>query len=226
MLTFILILSSLLTSPSLLHAQNDASIPGSVLDPSGNVVSNADVTITGETNGQHRKATADAQGHFAITGLSDGKYTVEATASGFAITIQNDLVLAPGQTRNITLALSVGKVSQTVTVEASASNSLAAQHALSQASLDTESAQSFIGSEFIRNCDQPQTDFFRTHQHCPRHHQLQPTRCRTRPGDNVFSRLRGRRLQHIHLGRHPLQRQGNNPTHHSWAFFTVRGSAV
>ena len=124
--TFILILLSLLTSPCLLYAQNDASITGSVLDPSGNVVSNAVVTITGEANGQHRKATADAQGHFAVNGLSDGKYTVEATASGFATTIQNNLVLAPGQTRNITLALSVGKLSQSVTVEASASNLLGA----------------------------------------------------------------------------------------------------
>jgi iron complex outermembrane recepter protein len=215
--TFILILLSLLSSPCLLYAQNDASITGSVLDPSGNVVSNAVVTVTGETNGQQRKATADAQGHFAVTGLSDSKYTVEATASGFATTIQNNLVLAPGQTRNITLALSVGEVSQIVTVEASASNSLAAQHALSQASLDTESAQSFIGSEFIRNFTPATTDFSELINIAPGTISYNPNGVGLGQGTMYF---RG-----FVDGDYNITWDGipfndsNNPTHHSWAFF-------
>jgi iron complex outermembrane recepter protein len=214
--TFILVLLSLLTSTCLLYAQNDASITGSVLDPSGNVVSNAVVTITGETNG-HRKATADAQGHFAVTGLSDGKYTVEATASGFAITIQNNLVLTPGQTRNITLALSVGEISQIVTVEASASNSLAAQHALSQASLDTESAQSFIGSEFIRNFAPATTDFSELINIAPGTISYNPNGVGLGQGTMYF---RGFVDGDYNITWNGIPfNDSNNPTHHSWSFF-------
>src|SRR5262249_36498136 len=136
---------------SRLQAQDSATITGSVLDPRGNIVPNAVVVITNEANGKRRNITADAQGHFAENSLPDGKYTVVATAPGFSPTTQHGLSLTSGQTREISLSLSVGNVSEQVTVEADASNSLASQHAPMDSLLSARSARTEINQSYIQN---------------------------------------------------------------------------
>ncbi len=60
-----------------------ASLTGRVTDPSGAAVPGAMVTATGD-GGAVKVATTGLDGKYAITDLPAGKYTVRATAQGFA----------------------------------------------------------------------------------------------------------------------------------------------
>ena len=125
--------------PAQLQAQQDAaaSISGTVLDSHGSAVPNATVVVKNQTTGVLGKVNADGAGHFAITGVAAGHYTLTIDAPGFAEATKTD-VEASTQSRDISLTLSVGAVEENVEVQAIAGNSIAGQHALSQGSLDTE----------------------------------------------------------------------------------------
>jgi iron complex outermembrane recepter protein len=151
----------LVSSAHILSAQQQdaaASISGTVVDSHGSAVTNAAVIAKNHTTGAANQVTADNVGHFVVIGIPAGKYTLVVTAKGFAATTQKD-VLASTQPAEVTVALSIGSVSETVDVQAIAGNSIAAQHALSQDALDTEVPKSEISSEFIQEFTPPTTDY-------------------------------------------------------------------
>lgn len=149
-----------IAAPSLQSQQptGAASIAGTVVDSHGGALAHAAVTVKNQATGAAAQTTTDGQGQFVLPGLAEGHYTLTASAAGFADVIRKD-VLASTQTAKITVALSVGTVAQNVEVRAIAGDSIAAQHALSQATLDTEVARSEIGSEFIQEFTPPTTDY-------------------------------------------------------------------
>ena len=207
-------------APIRLHAQQSATITGTVLDPKGNVIAKADVTVSGESTNLVRKTTADAQGHFSVSGLTAGKYTVEAIAPGFAATVRNGLQLVSGQSQDVSLPLSVGNVSDQVTVEASDSNSLAARHAPLDALLSATSARTEITSTYIQNFASPIADFGELTQMVP------GTFTQSQNGVGLgqsTTTFRG-----FPDGDFDIDFDGipffdtNTPTHHSWAFFPTQ----
>ena len=110
-------------------AQSDnASISGIVKDPSGAVVTGANVTVTNEGTGFERKTTTNESGFYTITNIQPGFYSVTVEAAGFKKfeTTRNRLEAAIP--RQVNVDLTVGQVSESVTVEANA------------AQLNTESA--------------------------------------------------------------------------------------
>jgi hypothetical protein len=110
-------------------AQSDnASISGIVKDPSGAVVAGASVTVTNEGTGFERKTTTNESGFYTITNIQPGFYNVTVEAPGFKKfeTTRNRLEAAIP--RQVNVDLTVGQVSESVTVEANA------------AQLNTESA--------------------------------------------------------------------------------------
>jgi hypothetical protein len=110
-------------------AQSDnASISGIVKDPSGAVVTGANVTVTNEGTGFERKTTTNESGFYTITNIQPGFYKVAVEAAGFKKfeTTRNRLEAAIS--RQVNVDLTVGQVSESVTVEANA------------AQLNTESA--------------------------------------------------------------------------------------
>src|SRR5215467_10517813 len=68
-----------------LHAQGSASIGGKVLDPDAKVVVNAGVIVRNESTNEIRTTVTDGVGHFSVTGLTPGLYTVEVAVPGFEI---------------------------------------------------------------------------------------------------------------------------------------------
>jgi len=58
-------------------------IAGTVTDPSGAAVSNAQVTVTSDARGDSKVVTSDSNGSFRVPLLSTGKYKVSVTAAGF-----------------------------------------------------------------------------------------------------------------------------------------------
>jgi len=93
-----------------------AQIEGQVLDSSGAVVPNADVTMTETARGIAHKATSDPAGHYLLANLPAGMYRLDAVASGFKGYVQQNITLQVGQNIQINVALQLGAVSERVEV--------------------------------------------------------------------------------------------------------------
>jgi hypothetical protein len=87
---------------------------GYVVDPSGAVVPNAQITITAN-NGVSRTATTDAEGRWLIAGLPTGNYKARADAPGFQSGAFN-LNYNAGQPSMYKFPISVGAAAETVEV--------------------------------------------------------------------------------------------------------------
>jgi iron complex outermembrane receptor protein len=135
-----------------------ASIAGTVVDARGAALTHVAVTVKNQETGATAQTTTNNLGQFVFSGLTEGRYTLTASAPGFAATTQKNL-LASAQPARITVALSVGSVAENVEVRGIAGDSIAAQHALSQATLDAQTPKSEIGSEFIQEFTPPTTDY-------------------------------------------------------------------
>lgn len=103
------------------YSQNvTGTILGTVTDSKGDAVANATVTITNtDQNIAVRTVTTDQQGQYVVPLLPVGRYRVTAEATGFKKAIQAGIVLNVNDKVAVNLALEVGAVTETVTVEAS-----------------------------------------------------------------------------------------------------------
>src|SRR5438067_4541302 len=70
-------------APAVLLAQDTAQITGTVTDPSGAAVGNAQVTITSVEQGTTRTATTNSSGEYLFAALPVGSYDMGVTAQGF-----------------------------------------------------------------------------------------------------------------------------------------------
>ena len=101
-------------------AQSEATIVGTVTDPSGAAVANASITITNLDTGLARTITTSGDGQYVVPDLRIGRYTVRAAAAGFKTTEQQNITLQVGDRARIDLKLAVGSAQEQVTVEAAA----------------------------------------------------------------------------------------------------------
>jgi hypothetical protein len=99
----------------------NASLSGTVSDPSNAIVPGANLTLTNEATGYQQKATANAQGEYTFRNLTPGKYDLNVVAQGFQTTLQKGIELALNQDARIEVRLTVGRADETVTVIGDAS---------------------------------------------------------------------------------------------------------
>ena len=92
------------------------TLRGQVTDPSGAVVTNARVTVSG-TSGQPQSAKTDSKGAYEFGSLAPGKYTVSARAKGFEAFTKSDVEIAAGQTQQVDIALDISVEKEKVDVE-------------------------------------------------------------------------------------------------------------
>jgi hypothetical protein len=103
-------------------AQSDAgTITGFVRDQSGSVVPNATVVIKSESTSAEHPVTTDGQGHYTVTNLSPGLYTMTADATGFKKFSSNHNTLNASSTIALDGVLTIGQATETVEVSATAS---------------------------------------------------------------------------------------------------------
>ena len=108
-------------SPQSMQAQQSgATVTGAVTDGKGGILQTATITIKNEATGSVRNVKVDGQGHFSLGGFTPGRYTVEVSAPDFGVN-RRTVQLIAGQSQDIVVALTVGDVSQQVTVEANRS---------------------------------------------------------------------------------------------------------
>ena len=74
------------------HAQvTGATLSGTVADPSGSVVSGAQVAIKDVATGITKDVTTDTSGLYSAPNLLPGNYEVRVTANGFSTIVQSGL---------------------------------------------------------------------------------------------------------------------------------------
>jgi hypothetical protein len=98
----------------------EATVLGTVTDPTGASVPNAAIVITEVETGVTRNLTTNSDGQYVAPDLHIGHYSVRVTAAGFKATEQKNLTLAVGDRLRLDFKLVVGSVQEQVTVEANA----------------------------------------------------------------------------------------------------------
>lgn len=119
------VLAGLLAIPLVATGQvTTATIVGTITDPGGANVSNAEVTARNQETGLSRTVTSNDVGGYRIEFLPVGKYTVEVSYTGFKRALLSDIVLQVNDTVRVDVPLTVGQLNETVTVIDTTSNSV------------------------------------------------------------------------------------------------------
>ena len=111
------IVLGLLTFCATVWAQDTASITGTITDPSGAAVPNAQVTVTNAEHGINRSTTSNGSGDFLFSSLPIGSYDLAVTAEGFKKYEAKGIVLVIAQKARVNVTLQVGTISTEVVVE-------------------------------------------------------------------------------------------------------------
>lgn len=103
--------------PRALWAQGAVgTINGTVMDQSGAVVPGATVTATNIATGVSSKTTSTSAGAYTLPYLPYGTYSIKASAAGFQTAERSNIILRVAQVLTVNMSLSVGQVTQQVTV--------------------------------------------------------------------------------------------------------------
>ena len=98
----------------------EATIVGTVTDPSGAAVPNVSITITDTDTGIARQVVSNSDGQYIASNLHIGHYNIRVDATGFKRIEQNNVVLQVGDRSRLDFKLEIGSTQEQVTVEAAA----------------------------------------------------------------------------------------------------------
>jgi hypothetical protein len=108
------VLSLALFAPA--HAQSTTTLQGRVVDPKGAAVPGVKVTTRSQATGVERIAQTDGDGVYQVAALPAGAYRVEVRSAGFQTQVVERLIVEVGRTVVQDFHLSVGDISQEVSV--------------------------------------------------------------------------------------------------------------
>ena len=95
------------------------SISGTVVDPSGQIMPSASVTLTSESTGDARTAAVNAEGLFNFVALPPDTYSLHIEHTGFKTYRQTGILLTANDHLELgKLQLQIGSLSETVSVQA------------------------------------------------------------------------------------------------------------
>ncbi|HEX4031084.1 MAG TPA: carboxypeptidase regulatory-like domain-containing protein [Terracidiphilus sp.] len=101
------------------QAQYRASIQGVVTDQSGAVVPGAQLVLTNKATGQTQTRTSDSVGVYNFNALPPGQFKLVVERSGYQTKVLDNVQVIPEQANALNVALAIGAVAQSVTVDAS-----------------------------------------------------------------------------------------------------------
>jgi hypothetical protein len=114
-----MVLSLALSAPIFGQGTNGV-FTGTVTDPSGGVVPQADVKVTNLGTALVVTAKTDNGGLYRLQELPIGQYKIEVSAKGFKTSLRNFLTLNAGTIQRVDFQLELGEAKQVVTVEGGA----------------------------------------------------------------------------------------------------------
>jgi Carboxypeptidase regulatory-like domain len=100
----------------------DASLTGTVLDPSGAAIGGARVTIRNQANGATRTTVTNSAGVYLIPALPPATYELTMEHPGFQKYVYGSMVLDVGAKQSLNVTLTVGATTDSVEVQAAASD--------------------------------------------------------------------------------------------------------
>jgi hypothetical protein len=106
---------------SALAQSSNATLNGTVTDPSGAVVPGAELVLTNTATNSEAKATSNDRGDFTFRNLTPGTYDLKVSKSGFQAYVQKGIILTINQIAQANVQLKVGGTTDTVTVIGDAS---------------------------------------------------------------------------------------------------------
>src|SRR6267378_1721636 len=115
-----LFLTFALTGSMFAQGTTLGSIVGTVFDASGASVPDAKVRVLNTQTGVARETVTNESGSFSALSLIPGIYSVEVTAPNFQKQVQENLKLEVAGTIALTFHLTVGQVTESLTVQAEA----------------------------------------------------------------------------------------------------------
>ena len=124
-------------------AQFNASLRGTVSDPSGAVIPGATVTLTEKSTGRAKVSQSDPNGLYTFNALAPGDYSVTAERQGFKKQSIAQVVLIPEQANALDIKMQLGDVAQTVTVNGSSTPLLDTDTATVSATISSNEIQHF-----------------------------------------------------------------------------------
>ena len=93
------------------------SIEGNVLDPQGNAVPNAAITVSGGNLLSPLTATSNEQGHYIVSQVPPGRYTVTVAATaGFAEAKKDNVEVNLSKTSTADISVQIAGASASVTI--------------------------------------------------------------------------------------------------------------
>ena len=123
------------------QTSNQGAIVGTVLDSSGAVIPNAEITVTNVDTGVSQHATSNATGNYRFSFLVPGNYKLSAKSAGFKTKLVTNVTVTVGQLLREDMTLDVGAASEETTVSATEA----------PIDLDTPARGQVIGSKAIEN---------------------------------------------------------------------------
>jgi Carboxypeptidase regulatory-like domain len=96
-------------------------LSGLVSDPTGAVIPGAKVTLLNKATGATQSTVTTAAGLYSFVSLAPGVYQVTATQQGFETAVRTHIEVTVDQVATVNISLSIGSVSQVVTVNESSS---------------------------------------------------------------------------------------------------------
>ena len=110
------VLAALAAAPNLFSQAVNATLIGTVTDPSGALVPNAGVVATDAQTGVARHSITNESGNYSFPDLPPGSYIVTVEAQGFKKETRRDITVQVDTTTRADLRLTPGAVSETVEV--------------------------------------------------------------------------------------------------------------
>jgi len=103
--------------PVALFAQDTASITGTVTDPSGAAVANAQVTLISTEHGITRTSTTNGSGDYLFASLPIGSYNLTVSETGFKKYDAQGIILRVAEKTRVNVVLEVGAINTEVVVQ-------------------------------------------------------------------------------------------------------------
>lgn len=117
----ITVLSVLLAaSVSLAQTGSTGAITGTVTDPAGALVQQAEIKVTNLDSGESRTATSTGSGTYLVALLPPGMYRVEVSKTGFKLSAYPRVTVNVTETEALNVRLELGAISEEVTVSTEA----------------------------------------------------------------------------------------------------------
>lgn len=114
---FLILISSIGISAA--QAVDSQQISGTVTDPSGAAVPQADVTVINEATGVSRAVKSNDDGNYVVLNLPVGIYTVTTTIAGFKKSVLTGVHVDVGSKPSVPVELALGQATESIEVKSS-----------------------------------------------------------------------------------------------------------